>query len=314
MRATRRDFDRALEQHRSEIVAHCYRMLGTLADAEDVAQEALARAWNARASFRGASTIRTWLIRIATNACLDELRARPRRTLPTREGRAATTGAPLPPALEAEHWIEPFPDDRHPLAADPEARYTAHESMGLAFVAALQHLTPRQRAVLLSRDVLGLEATEVARHLGITVSAVTSLLHRARTRLSEQDLSRTPAIEDRALLTRYVSAWISGDARALVALLRDDATFSMPPQPAWYRGRPAIAAFLATLLPSAHWRLVPTHANGSPAFAVHRGETPHAIHVLELRRGKIASIVCFLDAALVERFAPADRARRARAQ
>ena len=235
-------FGALTDPFRRDLLLHCYRFVGSLTDAEDLVQETLARAWRGRAGYRGDAGLRTWLRRIATRVCLDELRrGRSRRTLPADRDRTSP-GEPL--------WLEPLPDDLlAEQSADPAAAIELRESVSLAFIVALQRLPPRQRAVLILRDVLALSAAEVADQLGITVSSVNSLLHRARQTLRAGYAPRKSAAMDDAdrdvLLRRYVRAWEGGDVDALLATLRDDATLEMPPIPAASIGREAIRAFLA---------------------------------------------------------------------
>jgi RNA polymerase sigma-70 factor (ECF subfamily) len=312
-RAGDRDaFSALAEPYRRELQVHCYRMLGSLQDAEDLVQETLLRAWRRLDTYEGRASFRAWLYKIATNACLDALDQRARRTLPqARQSPSDPDAAPVPPMPEPI-WLEPFPDDLLPGAyANLEAYYDARESITLAFLAALQALPPRQRAVLILCDVLDWRAREVAAMLGLTVSAVNSGLHRARSTLARhyhaRDVRtmRTPPPDDtlHALLERYVRAWETADIEALVALLKEDITFPMPPSPGWYRGRAAVRAFVsATILAGdAHgrWRLLPTRANAQPAFAWYRreetGQAYHAfaIQVVTFEGDLIADITTF---------------------
>jgi RNA polymerase sigma-70 factor (ECF subfamily) len=280
-------------------------MMGSFADAEDMTQDVMARATEALPTFAGRAAIETWLYRIATNRCLDELRsAKRRRELPVDGGTLIGGDDDAPAAREPAAWVGPFPD----RVVDPRAKLLDGESIRIAFIAALQRLTPRHRAVLLLRDVLGWEAKEVARTLRTTTAAVTSTLHRAR------QIARMPRAEklsrsDRALLERYVRAWTAGDAAAFAALLSAEATFSMPPNPAWLRGPTAIARYATRVLfrGGATRRLVPTIANGGPAFGVYtrdgRGWKPHALHVVSLANGAITDVVSFRDPSLFPAFA-----------
>ena len=294
-----------LEAHRPALTGHCYRMLGSAADAEDAVQETIVRAWRSRDRFEGRASVRTWLYRIATNLCLDLLSDGSRRARPFEEGAAGTIESPLV-ARERTHWLEPIPE-AHALAADgdPFELAVQRQSIRLAFVAALQHLPPRQRAALLLTEVLGWSAAEVAECLETSVAAVNSALQRARSTLAERDVPPAPAELTDAqsmLLDRYVTAFQSYDVDALVTLLRDDATFSMPPYTLWLRGPEPVRAWL--LGPGAGCRgsrLVPVAANGSPAFAhYHPGQAPGtyqawAIIVLELAGDRIAGWSSFLD-------------------
>jgi RNA polymerase sigma-70 factor (ECF subfamily) len=300
------------EPYRAELLAHCYRMLGSLHDAEDVLQEVFSRAWKARSAFDERSSPRTWLYRIATNLCLDELRRtrRHRRELPATGGVAIRGEDPTPPSVESERWLTPFPDA--PLdastAGDPEARYLSAESVRLAFVAALQRLSATQRAVLILRDVLGWPATKVAEALEMSVAAVNSALHRARRQgvrarsreASTHSLSRS----ERQLLERYVRAWETRDTESLAVLLSAGATFSMPPNPAFIRGRREVIRYWkrVVLAPGKERRFVWTRANGTTAFGIYarpegsRGPfKPHSLQVVTLARGRVSQIVSFLD-------------------
>ncbi len=307
----REAFAQLAEPHRRELRVHCYRMLGSLQDAEDLVQETLLRAWQRLNTFEGRAPFRAWLYKIATNLCLDALALRQRRSLPPVKYPAADPRVPLAPPPSEPDWLEPFPDE---LVADqdagPEARYTARESITLAFLTALQLLPPRQRAILILRDVLDWHAEETAELLELTVSSVNSALFRARTTLAkhyrkiEQDsLPIVPADEmTRTLLDRYVRAWETADIDGLITLLKEDATFPMPPSPSWYLGRDAIRAFIqANILDGdarGRWRLLPTRANGSPAFAWYRRISPDrfvafAIQILTLEKGLIADVTTF---------------------
>jgi RNA polymerase sigma-70 factor (ECF subfamily) len=290
-----------VSRFRAGVLAHCYRMMGSYADAEDMTQDVMARATEALPTFEGRAALETWLYRIATNRCLDELKSGKRRELPVGDGVQIGGDDDAPAAREPAAWIGPFP-------VDPQAKLLAGESIRLAFIAALQRLTPRHRAVLLLRDVLGWEATEVARALRTTTSAVTNALHRAR------QIARVPrsaaklSAADRALLDRYVHAWTAGDAAAFAALLSSDATFSMPPNPAWLLGPAAIERYARRVLfkGGATRRLVPIVANGAPGFAVYARGKPHAIHVVSLAAGpigrEISEVVSFRDPSLFPAF------------
>ncbi len=311
-------FASLLEPYRRELRAHCYRLSGSLHEAEDLMQESLLRAWRGLPSFEGRSSLRTWLYRVTTNACLDALEKRPGRFLPMGLGPATPAAEAVAPPRMEPIWIEPWPDQSVDTSAfTPEAHYTQRESVALAFLVALQLLPPKQRAVLLLRDVLGLQASECADLLETSVAAVNSALQRARETLELRAGSlreATPDADDEktaALLARYVAAWETADVEALVSLLRDDATLAMPPLPQWLQGHRQIGAALEAmvLVPGAGgmFRLVPTRANGLPAFAAYRREEMSApyqalsLHVLEILDGRITSIVAFLDASL---FAP----------
>jgi RNA polymerase sigma-70 factor (TIGR02960 family) len=296
--AVEAEFTAAVDPFRGEVTAHCYRMLGSLADAEDVAQETWLRAWQAWPRFESRldereRSVRAWLHKIATNRCLSFLGRAARRELPTEV---------TSPAQEVL-WLEPLPDNRMAYAnqLDPADRVVAWESVELAFLVALQQLPPRQRAVLLLREVLGYSAAEVADLLDTSVASVNSALQRARA-LRER-LTPRPA-PDRAeaaqLARRYAAAWEAGDVDAIVAMLADDARYSMPPLPEWYTGRPAIREFLVTGPLAYQWRFLPTRANGMPAFGTYMWDgtayVPMGLDVLKVREGAVHEVVSFLDA------------------
>jgi RNA polymerase sigma-70 factor, ECF subfamily len=317
LEAARRDdddaFGRLVGPYRGQLYAHCYRMLGSAADAEDALQETLLRAWRALPRFEGRSSVRSWLYKIATNACLRAIERRPRRVLPVDHGPAADPhDGPAEPVTEAI-WLEPYPDARLGLGsglASPEARYEQREGVELAFIAALQHLPARQRAVLILRDVLGFSARETATALETTPVSVDSALQRAHKtvdqRLPEQSQQATlRSLSDDALrrvVQRYVTAWEQGDVDAVVAMLAEDAKLAMPPLPTWYRGREQVAIFLrgGPLAGATRWRLVPTSANGQLAFGLYAWDdktqtfTPRAVDVLTLRGPQIQQITAFL--------------------
>jgi len=305
-------FQRLTDRYRRELLVHCYRMLGSFHDAEDVLQETLLRAWRGLESFEGRSALRPWLYRIATNACLDAIASRRRRALPNATNPAAEAGVPLPGSTAEALWIEPIRDNLVDLrpAVNPEAHYDARESVTLAFLATLQTLPGRQRAALILRDVLGWRATEVADLLETSVAAVNSAVRRARVSMrayqadrKSADASAADSEQTAALLSRYVDAWHAADAAGLVALLREDALITMPPLPLWYRGRAAIRWFFETQLfggeAVGRFRLVATAANGSPAFATYRGDESGiyrlgALQVLTIAAGQVAEIHDFL--------------------
>ena len=309
-----------VEPYRSELHAHCYRMLGSIQDAEDALQDALTNAWRGLPRFEGRSSLRAWLYRIATNVCLKSIERRPRRVLPIDHGPAADPhDAPAEPLTEAV-WIEPYPDVRlGPDSADawPDARYERRESVELAFIAALQHLPPRQRAVLILRDVLGFSGAEVADVLETTPASVYSALQRAHRTVEERLPARSQQAALRALgderlselVDRYVQAWERGDVDGVVALLTEDATITMPPRPTWYRGRPAAARFLREfpLARPGGSLLLPAHVSGQLAFAHYFGDprrerfAAHGISVLTLSGARIADITTFLAPELFER-------------
>ena len=268
-------FARLVSSHRSALEAHCYRMLGSVADAEDAMQDALLRAWRGLGSFEGRSSLSSWLYRIATNACLRMIERRPKRVLPIDYGPPADPHESIEAPLVESVWIEPYPDERLGLAdgfAAPEARYEQRESVELAFIAALQHLPPRQRAVLILRDVLGFSADEVAEALDSTTTSVYSALQRAHKvvdeRLPERSQQETlRSLEDdqiRELVEGYVDAWERADVDAVVAMLAEDVSIAMPPTPTWFRGRAELDQFLRDrpLSGRLRWRGIPIRANG----------------------------------------------------
>lgn len=315
------EFAQLAESHRRELQVHCYRMLGSLQDAEDLVQETLLKAWQKRNSYEGRAPFRAWLYGIATNACLDALARRPRRVLPpARQPASDPTQPPAPPIAEPI-WLEPIPDEMTAgIESSPEARYETRESISLAFLAALQFLPARQRAVLVLRDVLDMPASQVADVLGTSVPSVNSILHRARAALEQRGVARRresmralpPEQPLRELLTRYVRAWENADVDALVSLLKQDATFPMPPMPQWFQGRDAIAAFVANAIfagdARGRFRLLPAQANGQPAFAFYKlddaGEAfiAFAIQVLTLEGNLIADVTTFATADLFKYF------------
>jgi RNA polymerase sigma-70 factor (ECF subfamily) len=301
-------FLRLVEPYQGALRLHCYRMLGSTHDGDDVLQETLVRAWRARDSLDRADAVKPWLYRIATNACLDELKSRKQRPMPSDVVAATTdpTAAPLPPNPEAT-WLEPCPDAwMSGVTRDPGAEYEVKESVALAFVAALQCLSVQQRAVLLLRDVMGMPAEETASALEMSVPAANSTLHRARAALRERVVGREDAVAvdatsevDEDLLRRYLRAWESLDLQALVAMLHDEIIASMPPSPTWLQGKAATAAFLAAKpLPNLarSTRLVlPSGANGQPALVFYVGGEIHALHVVRFRAGKVDQLHHFCD-------------------
>jgi RNA polymerase sigma-70 factor (ECF subfamily) len=316
------------EPYRRELQVHCYRILGSLHDAEDFVQETFLRAWKRLETFEGRASFRSWLYKIATNACLDFLdQQRSRRFLPNTNLPSADpqTGI-LPPSPEMT-WLEPFPDEwlGDPSAINPEARYTNTESISLSFLTALQVLPPRQRAVLILRDVLDFSAAETAEVLEITLSSANSALHRARATLSQryhgQKLERAAAssTDERIqwLLDHFVRAWENADVDGLVALLKEDAILAMPPSPSWYQGREAIRVFVAATIfadegmfpgkASQRWRLLPTRANTSRGFGVYQRDADNeyqafGIIALDHEGEKLTQIISFIDPSLLARF------------
>ena len=314
-------FRRLVEPHRTALHAHCYRMLGSLHDSEDALQEALLRAWRGLCRFDRRSALSSWLYRIATNVCLDALSRRSKRVLPIDYGPAVEDGAETGAAPVAEFvWVEPYPDEALGLGAGyaaPAARYEQREAVELAFVAALQHLPPRQRAVLILREVLGLTAREVGEMLGASVASVNSLLQRARRSIderlpeqSQQETMRSLGDERvRELVGQFVDAFERADVEAIVGLLADDATFAMPPYSDWRRGREAIAdSWLMPSGPASSLRYVPTSANGQVALGTYRlvpeekRYVPVALDVLTLRDDRIADVTAFRTLELFDRF------------
>jgi len=314
--ASSEDFARLTEPLRPELLAHCYRMLGSLHDAEDQVQETLIRAWRSYGDFEGRASLRTWLYRIATNACLRALENRSRRALPSGLGEPGQDpDAPLGAGRSEVPWLQPFPDALlGGQPADPADIAVSRASLRLALIAALQYLPPRQRAVLIFRDVLRWRAAEVAGLLGTTTAAVNSTLQRARAQLRlaapAEDSVREPADPAaRELVARYASAFENADVAALTGLLREDAVFEMPPLPTWFVGRGLIGRFLAArvLRRPGDFRTIPTAANGQPALAcylrdadgVHRA---HAIAVFTVTGSAVARMVSFNDPALFPAF------------
>jgi RNA polymerase sigma-70 factor (ECF subfamily) len=306
-------YRRLVELHRGELHAHCYRMLGSVHDAEDALQDALLRAWRALPRFEGRSSTRSWLYKIATNTCLDAIARRPKRVLPIDYGPPTDphTG-PGEPVVESV-WVEPYPDETLGVAdgfAAPEARYEQREAVELAFIAALQHLPALQRAALILREVLGFSAKEVAEALDTTVPSVNSALQRARatidSKLPEQTQQATlRALDDdelRQVVDSYVDAWERNDIEAVVALLTEDAAIAMPPLASWYRGRDAFEQFLRGWPMSGtwRWRALRTHANGQPALGFYTWDEeagrylPFALNVLAFRGNRIKDVTAFV--------------------
>jgi RNA polymerase sigma-70 factor (ECF subfamily) len=301
-----RAFAELVAPYRGELQAHCYRMLGSLHDAEDVVQESLARAWRSVGRLDERGFVRAWLYTIATNRCRTAIEQRSRRELPVD----VTPGTP---ATEIS-WLEPYP------GISPEAQYLARESVELAFVAALQHLSAMQRAVLILREVLGFSAAEVAEQLDTSTASVNSALQRARKTIgsaapTQQEVLRDlgdAAVDD--IVTRWTNAWQAGDVDAIVAMLADDARYSMPPLPQWYRGPDDIRAFLVHGPLESRWRFLPTTANSQLAFGTYLWDeaagafVPGGLDVLTLREGRVAEVVAFLTADFT-RFGLPDRIR-----
>jgi RNA polymerase sigma-70 factor (ECF subfamily) len=297
-----------LEQYRGELIGYCYRMLGSPFEAEDAVQETMVRAWRGLDRFDGRASLRTWLYRIATNVCLDMLKGRQRRARPMDLGPASSADSILQPPLPETAWIEPIPDDRVvPSNGDPADVAVARESIRLAFVAALQHLPARQRAVLLLREVFRWKAEEVAELLDTTTVSVNSALQRARATIAARDVNAPVQVDaldesQRALLARYVEAFEKYDLDSLASLLHDDVEQSMPPYPMWLRGPSAIRSWwLGPGIGCRGSRLVPTVANGVPAFGQWRPSgpggsfEPWALQVLDIEGDRITGMTFFLD-------------------
>ena len=314
-------FSQLIGSHRIALQAHCYRMLGSVQDAEDALQETLLNAWRALPRFEGRSSLRSWLYRIATNACLKTIERRPKRVLPIDYGPAADPHDPLAAPLVESVWLEPYPDagiERHVGLASPDARYEQREAVELAFVAALQNIPAKQRAVLVLRDVLGFSAREVAETLEMTPAAVDTALQRAHKTVDDRLPARSQqatlhAIGDerlRELVDGFVDAWERADIDTIVAMLADDATITMPPRPTWFRGRAAVESFLRSvaLAPGVRWRLRPVSANGQIAFGEYRWDrttkqfSAEALTVVTLRDALIADITAFRGPQLFAHF------------
>jgi RNA polymerase sigma-70 factor, ECF subfamily len=308
-----RAFSRLVDPYRCELHAHCYRMLGSLYDADDALQETLLRAWRGLARFEGRSSLRSWLYTIATNACLTQIARRPKRVLPIDYGPAAEPHTPPGQPVVESVWLEPYPDDVLGLddgLAAPAARYEQREGVELAFVAALQHLGPNQRAALILREVLGFSARETAEMLETSVASVNSALQRARAAVNERVPEQTQQAtlrglgndQLRELVERYVDAWERNDVQAFAAMLSEDATFAMPPLATWYATRAGIAtwATLFSLSGAWRWRAVLTRANGQPALAFYAWDEPaqaylpFALNVLSFRGSLVSGVTAFI--------------------
>jgi RNA polymerase sigma-70 factor, ECF subfamily len=308
------DFSVHAEPYRRELLAHCYRMTGSLHDAEDLVQETFLRAWKAYDRFEGKSSIRTWLHRIATNTCLSALEGRQRRPLPT--GLGGSSSDPTAELVERREvpWLEPWADLTED-PADPSVIVGSRESVRLAFVAALQHLSPRQRAVLLLRDVLQWKSAEVADAIGTTTIAVNSVLQRARSQLeavgpsSGDRLAAPESADAQDLLDRYIAAFETYDIDRLVELFTAEAVWEMPPYTGWYQGPQAIVTLIHRQCPAesaGDMRMIPLTANGQPAAAMYmragQVHVPFQLHVLDVRDDKVSHVVAFLDDSLFPKF------------
>ena len=305
--------------YRDELYAHCYRMLGSVQDAEDALQESLLAAWRGLAGFEGRSSLRAWLYRVSTNACLRLIGRRPRRMLSVDHGPPWRDPGELGEWVDGPVWLEPWPDQApapEPGGADPAASYLRRESVELAFVAALQHLPGTQRAVLILREVLQFSAAEVARILDTTPAAVNSALQRARKAVDQRvprtsqraELEALGADGRRGLVDAFVAAWERADVPAILELLAEDARFTMPPLPAWFLGREDVGRFLSERMFATPWRLLPVGANGQLAFACYQGDPGDgrlrlgAVNVLSLRGRRIVWLAGFLDPGVHRRF------------
>lgn len=307
-------FEQLVQPRRRELHAHCYRMLGSVHDAEDALQEALLNAWRGLAGFEGRSSLRAWLYRVTTNVCLRMSSQRPMRMLSFDHAPARAAVDDLGEPVPGPVWLEPWPDDGLTDQLDPAAEYLRRESIELAFVAALQHLPGTQRAVLILRDVLSYSAAEVARILDTTPASVNSAMQRARTAVAERVPERSQQDElaslgtdgQKQLVEAFVTAWQEADVDALLGLLTKDAKFTMPPLPAWFDGREDVGRFLAERVFATRWRLEPLVVNGQCAFACYQyvdgAFRLGAINVLGIRTGKVNWIAGFVDPALHRHF------------
>jgi RNA polymerase sigma-70 factor (TIGR02960 family) len=307
-------FAELVEPFRAELQLHCYRILGSAADAEDALQETLMAAWRGLGQFEGRSHVRAWLYRIATNRSLNVLRSSKTRAVPEAAGHL-----PEPTRVGEPLWLEPYPDMLLSEIPDntpgPEARYEAREAISLAFVAAVQHLPPMQRAVLILRDVLGFRAAEAAGILECSVDTVNGLLKRARATTARElppgERERAPlpgSAAERRIVGRFTDAYEHGDTKAIIAMLSDDVTLTMPPLPFIYQGRDPVANFLTVICATRQFRLIPTRANGQPAFGCYLSDPTapvaraHGLMVLTLSGERIVDITRFLDNSILPRF------------
>lgn len=312
-------FGNLIEKHRRELHVHSYRLMGSIHDAEDMVQETFLKAWNKRHTYEGRASLRAWLLKICTNVCLDALKKRPKRYVPLTRETVSTVSQPIPAEIKEPIWLEPFPDDLYPSEAHlPEESVLVREKITLAFITTLHLLPARQRAILVLCDVLEWQANEVATFMNTTVAAVKSALHRARTTLSAHGY--TPDVEMRwamdeatqTQLNNYVEAWETADIETFIQLLKDDATFSMPPIPSWYQGKASIRALVSMTIfrgeAKGRWRLLPTKANHQPAFGLYRQTDVadvysfYGIQVITLRDQQIADIITFRNPQLAHYF------------
>ena len=306
-------YRRLVEPHRSELHAHCYRMLGSVQDAEDALQEALVRAWRGLPKFEGRSSLRSWLYRIATNTSLDAIERRPKRVLPIDYGPPADPHGGVGEPVVESVWIEPYPDETLGIEdgyASPEARFEQREAVELAFIAALQLLPANQRAVLILREVLGFSAQETAETLDTSVASVNSALQRARATIEKKlpDQSQQETLSSlgderlREIVEQYADAWERNDVDTVVSMLADDVAFTMPPMARWFQGIEGVRGFLErwSMLPEWGWRSIPTIANGQPALAFYSWDAeqgahvPFAVNVLTFEGEKIKEIDAFI--------------------
>jgi RNA polymerase sigma-70 factor (ECF subfamily) len=314
MAANHAEFLKEVEPFRAELKAHCYRMSGSLHDAEDLVQDSLIKAWKNLGQFEGRSSLRRWLYTVATRTCLDALESKRSRILPTALGPASPADADPAPPTEEVSWLDPYPDSAVQSGEkSPEARYSARESVALAFLSALQLLPAKQRAVLLLRDVLGWQATECAELLETSVPAVNSALQRARETLEKQQAEPPRVLPDDAslqsLLGRYIKAWENADASALVALLHEDAVLSMPPLAMWMVGAKNIGAAIARMVlrpgTAGMLKLLPAQLNGQPALAAYARDgavfKATALHVLTVAGDRVTRLDAFVNPQLFEK-------------
>jgi RNA polymerase sigma-70 factor, ECF subfamily len=307
------EFTDGFEKHRAELLRHCYRMIGCFADAEDLVQDTLLRAWRSRATYSGDAPLRHWLMRIATNACLNALdRQRPRR-FPQLDIEAAIDGAPFHAMEEASHWVTAAPDAL--LFPQPDTALELREHVSLAFLALLQRLPPKQRGAFLLKDVVGWSSQQIAQALGLTLSSVNSALHRARETMAAAPCGR-PADPEPEILAKYVRCWEERDLEGLVGMMRQDIALAMPPFATWFRGVAAVRGFLESPRFTAFWSrgllAVPTRANGLPALAWYTPAAdghrrPHSIHVMLFKAGRLAEATNFIGEYYLYGFGLPDR-------